>query len=146
MMTSSNRNISRVTGPLCGEFTGHHWIPLTKASDAELWYFLWSTPEQIAWVNTGDDGGLRRHHAHYDLTVMCCVRRLTCCLVWTHPPRHRKPCRHAMMTPGWARERRHCKDLTFPGTSIARLLCRRSLKWDGIECAFCCCIALEMLT
>ena len=27
MMTSSNGNISRVTGPLCGEFTGHRWIP-----------------------------------------------------------------------------------------------------------------------
>ena len=26
----------------CGEFTGPPWIPLTKASDAELWYFLWS--------------------------------------------------------------------------------------------------------
>ena len=23
------------------------WIPLTKASDAELWYFLWSAPEQM---------------------------------------------------------------------------------------------------
>ena len=30
MMTSSNGNIFRVTGPLCGEF------PFTKASDAEL--------------------------------------------------------------------------------------------------------------
>ena len=46
MMTSSNGNIFRVTGPLCGEFTGHRWIPLTKASDAELCYFLWSVPEQ----------------------------------------------------------------------------------------------------
>ena len=45
MMTSSNGNIFRITGPLCGEFTGHRWIPLTKASDAELWYFLWSAPE-----------------------------------------------------------------------------------------------------
>ena len=36
----------RVTGPLRGEFTGHWWIPLTKASDAELWCFLWSSPEQ----------------------------------------------------------------------------------------------------
>ena len=36
----------RVTGPLCGEFTGHRWIPFTKASDAELWCFLWSAPEQ----------------------------------------------------------------------------------------------------
>ena len=40
MVTSSNGNIFRVTGPLCGEFVGHRWIPLTKASDAELWYFL----------------------------------------------------------------------------------------------------------
>ena len=37
MMTSSNGNIFR--------FTGHQWIPLTKASDAELWCFLWSAPE-----------------------------------------------------------------------------------------------------
>ena len=31
MMTSSNGTIFRYTGPLCGEFTGHRWIPLTKA-------------------------------------------------------------------------------------------------------------------
>ena len=36
MMTSSNGNIFRVTGHLCGEFTGPRWIPRTKASDAEL--------------------------------------------------------------------------------------------------------------
>ena len=46
MMTSSNGNSFRVTGPMCGEFTGHRWIPRTKASDLELWYFLWSTPEK----------------------------------------------------------------------------------------------------
>ena len=45
MMTSSNGNIFRITGHLCGEFTGHRWIPLTKASDAGLWCFLWSAPE-----------------------------------------------------------------------------------------------------
>ena len=45
MMTSSNGNIFRVTGPLCGEFTGPRWIPRTKASDAELCCFLWSAPE-----------------------------------------------------------------------------------------------------
>ena len=45
MMTSSNGNIFRVTGPLCGEFTGDRWILHTKASDAELWCFLWSGPE-----------------------------------------------------------------------------------------------------
>ena len=36
MMTSWNGNIFRVTGHLCGEFTGPRWIPRTKASDAEL--------------------------------------------------------------------------------------------------------------
>ena len=46
MMTSSNGNIFRVTGHLCGEFTGPRWLPRTKASDAELWCFLWSTSEQ----------------------------------------------------------------------------------------------------
>ena len=45
MMTSSNGYIFRVTGHLCGEFTGHRWIPRTKASDAELWCFLWSALE-----------------------------------------------------------------------------------------------------
>ena len=30
IMTSSNENIFRVTGPLYGEFTGHRLIPLTK--------------------------------------------------------------------------------------------------------------------
>ena len=34
MMTSSNGNIFHVTCPLRGEFTGHRWIPRTKASDA----------------------------------------------------------------------------------------------------------------
>ena len=71
MMTSSNGNIFRVTGPFCWEFTGHLWIPLTKASDAELWYFLWSAPwKKSGWVNNDEAGDLRRHRAHYDVTVM----------------------------------------------------------------------------
>ena len=41
----SRRDIFRVTGHLCWEFTGDRWIPHTKASDAELWSFLWSAPE-----------------------------------------------------------------------------------------------------
>ena len=40
MMTSSNGNAFRITGPLCGEFTGHRWIPHTMAIDVELWCFL----------------------------------------------------------------------------------------------------------
>ena len=30
MMTSSNGKFFRVTGPLCGEFTGHRWIPAQR--------------------------------------------------------------------------------------------------------------------
>ena len=41
MMTSSNGNIFRITGPLREEFTGHRCVPRTKASDAELSCFLW---------------------------------------------------------------------------------------------------------
>ena len=37
VMTSSNGNIFCVTGPLFWEFTGHRWIPIPKARDAELW-------------------------------------------------------------------------------------------------------------
>ena len=42
-MTSSNGNIFRVIGHLCGEFTGPRRIPRTEASDAEL--LLWSATE-----------------------------------------------------------------------------------------------------
>ena len=48
MKTSSNGNIFRITGSLCGEFTTHRWIPLTNANDAEIWCLLWSAPEQTA--------------------------------------------------------------------------------------------------
>ena len=45
MMTSSNGNIFRVTGPLCGEFNGDWWIPLTKHYDV------------IVMVESTEDGG-----------------------------------------------------------------------------------------
>ena len=56
MMTSSNGNIFRVTGPLRGEFTGHRWITIPKASDAELWGFLWSAPKQTVECTTETPG------------------------------------------------------------------------------------------
>ena len=64
MMKSSNVNIFRVTGLLCAEFTGHQWIPHTRASDGEL--CAWTK----GWANNGYAGDLRRHRAHYDVTVM----------------------------------------------------------------------------
>ena len=45
ILQRSNGNIFLVTGHFCGEFTGPRWIPCTKASDAELWCFLWPASE-----------------------------------------------------------------------------------------------------
>ena len=73
MMTSSNASIFRVTDPLCGEFTGHRWIPLIKASDAELWCFL-PFARINDWVNNRETGDLRRYRTHYDVTVMSYAR------------------------------------------------------------------------
>ena len=53
---------SAVNSPVTGEFTSQ------RASDAELWCFL-----ICAWIksaNNGDDGEIRRHRAHYDVTIM----------------------------------------------------------------------------
>ena len=71
-MTSSNGNIFRVTGPSCGEFTGHGWIPLTKASDVELCDVFFHMCLKNGWVNNGEAGDLRHHRAHYDVIVMFC--------------------------------------------------------------------------
>ena len=45
MMTPLTGHAFPVTGRLCRQFTALQWIPRTKASDAELWYFLWSASE-----------------------------------------------------------------------------------------------------
>ena len=61
MMTSSNGNISGVTGQLCGEFTGHRsQRPVTRSACAWI----------NGWVNNGEAGDLRRHRSHYDFIVM----------------------------------------------------------------------------
>ena len=63
MMTSSNGNISRITGPLCGEFTGHRWFPGKKASDAELWCSLykWLSKQSWGWWIETPSRSLWRH-------------------------------------------------------------------------------------
>ena len=60
----------RVTAPSWVESIGHRWIPLTGASDAELWRFLWPAPQQTVKTNNGDADYLRRHRAHHDVTAM----------------------------------------------------------------------------
>ena len=53
MMTSSNGNIFRVTHPLCGEFTGHRWILLTRPSVADVIFDLrlnkWLSKPLLGW-------------------------------------------------------------------------------------------------
>ena len=59
----------RVTGLLCGEFTGHRWIPCKGQWRGVLMLSL-----ICAWinglVNNRDAGDLWRHRAHYDVIVM----------------------------------------------------------------------------
>ena len=69
-MTSSNGNIFRVTGPLCagnspvtGEFPVQR--PVTRSFDI-FFICAWIN----GWVNNCKAGDLRRHRAHYDVTVM----------------------------------------------------------------------------
>ena len=69
-----NGNIFRVTGLLWGESTGDWWIPLTTASGAGFWCFLWCAP--FTRLNNRDDGDLRRHGTHCDVTVMYLVWQL----------------------------------------------------------------------
>ena len=79
MMTSSNGNIFRVTGHLCGEFTGPRWIPRTKASDTELWCFFYLHPNK--WLSKQWRGWwfetlpcpLRRHRNALLFRALCTV-------------------------------------------------------------------------
>ena len=73
IITSSNGNLFRVTGLLCGEFTCHSPFtgefpsqrPVTRSFDVFL-----SVPWINGWVNNREAADLRRHCAHYDFTVM----------------------------------------------------------------------------
>ena len=67
-MTSSNGNSFRITGHLCGDFTGHQCIPRTKACSFDVFFDLyrnkrlskqsWSwwfeTPSRSLWCHSND--------------------------------------------------------------------------------------------
>ena len=66
IMTSSNGNIFRLTGPLCQSPVNS---PHKGQRRGDLMFSLicaWIT----CWVNNREAGDLRRHCAHYDITVM----------------------------------------------------------------------------
>ena len=65
-MTSSNGNIFRVTGHLCGEFTGPGEFPTQRPVTQSFDVFF----DLNGWVNNREAGDLRRYRAHYDVTVM----------------------------------------------------------------------------
>ena len=76
-MTSSNKNIFRVTGHLCGEFTVTGEFPHKGQWSGALMFSLicdWIN----GWVNNGEAGDLGRHHAHYGVIVMSAPLLLTC--------------------------------------------------------------------
>ena len=56
MLTSTNRNIFRITGLCEGTPLVTCGSPHTKVSDAELWCCLWSAPEQTVEVVNRDAG------------------------------------------------------------------------------------------
>ena len=74
IMTSPNGNTFRVSGPLCGEFTGSpsnsphrgHWRGALMFSLICAWI--------NSWVDNRKAGDLRRHRAHYYVIVMICLK------------------------------------------------------------------------
>ena len=64
-MTSSNGNIFRVTGHLCGIFTGHRWIPQRPVTRSFDVFFDLRPKKRLSKA-----GDLRRYRAHYDVIVM----------------------------------------------------------------------------
>ena len=81
IMTSSNGNIFRVTGHLCGEFTGP-WSPVNSLHRGQwrgAFMFSLICAWINLWINNREAGDLRCHHAHYDVIVMQLVYfRFTC--------------------------------------------------------------------
>ena len=69
MMTSSNGNIFRVTGPLCWEVTGPGEFP-TKAPVTRSFDVFFDLRLNKDWVNNREAGDLRLHRDHYDVHVM----------------------------------------------------------------------------
>ena len=69
MMTSSNASIFRVTGPLCGEFTGPGEFPTQRPVTRSFDVFFDLRLNKGS-VNNREAGDLRRYRGHYDVSVM----------------------------------------------------------------------------
>ena len=111
-MTSSNGNIFRVTGLLCGEFTGDRWIPCTMANDAtfdlrlnkplsnQSWDWWFETPSCSLWLHcnatksgpeklkSSCDTAPEKNRPDYHSSIIFYVIHIyICCLLaYTHCP------------------------------------------------------------
>ena len=90
MMTLSNGNIFRVTGPLCGEFTGPGEFP-TKRPVTRSFHVYFDLRLNKRLRKQREAGDLRRHRGHYDVNVMGLTfravrrlpeRRMICIFRW----------------------------------------------------------------
>ena len=63
---SSNDNFFRVTGPLWGESTGHPHKGQWRGALIFSFIYAWTN----GWANNGDAGDLKRHRAHFNVTLM----------------------------------------------------------------------------
>ena len=81
VMMSSNGNLFRVTGHLCGEFTGIHRSPVNSPHKGQrrgaLMFSLicvWIN----GWVNNREAGDLRRYRSHYNVIAMWSILWVKC--------------------------------------------------------------------
>ena len=80
MMASRNGNIFRVTGHLCGEFTGDRWPHKGQWRGALMFSLICARIN--VWVNNREAGELRRHRVHYDVIVMTGFCFYDHCTAW----------------------------------------------------------------
>ena len=125
MMTSSNGNIFRVTGPLCGEFIGYRWIPLTKASDAKIWWVFYlrlnkrlSKQSRRWWIET-PSCPLWRHCNEKSLIAV--LRNYMCCWYDFMSPNNK------ISTTSFNKRDSSCNQIT----NISRIYCE-SFSWHFV--------------
>ena len=82
MMTSSNGNIFRVTGPLCGEFTGPGEFPTQRPVTRSFDVFCELRLNKRLGKQR-EAGDLRRHRCHYDVIVMKYVHNFSVIIFFT---------------------------------------------------------------
>ena len=105
MMTSSNENMFRVTGPLCGEFTGPGVFPaqrpvtrsfdvffdlrLNKRLSKQPWGWWFETPSWSLWRQCNDICHHRSHHCNAYLAGVlcnaCCNKHSMFFLIYSDP-------------------------------------------------------------